>query len=58
MSASILALHLGNVEGRFWGIWRGTFGEYEGAFILRAFARKKNYLEKFLSGFRDMKNDL
>jgi len=57
VSASILALHLGNMEGCFWGIWRGAFGEYGGALFLRAFERKKN-LEKFLCGFRDMKNAL
>ena len=25
MSASMLALHLGNMEGCFWGLWRGAF---------------------------------
>jgi len=25
VSASILDLHLGNMERRFWGIWRGAF---------------------------------
>ena len=56
MSASILDLHLGNMEGCFWGIWKGVFGEYGGALFLMAFDRKN--VEKFLCGFRDMKNAL
>ena len=24
---------LGNIEGHFWGIWRGAFGEYRGAIL-------------------------
>ena len=39
---------LGNIEGHFWGTWRGAFGEYGGALFLRAFERKKLSREIFV----------